>query len=177
MKETSPEKAYLVGPREREKLGLIGQPVRHRDSELVAIEPERRSDQLDVSTTMFRGSGCALPLCRRVSFEEVDDIPLGLDANDLVGTHGPYEMELARPVAVRAAPGEAAVFVPIRARQDELLNQRLQNRVRGLFVKLNVQLRPEVVGEILELSAGSDGHQQGGGLLVDSDLGQGDGVR
>lgn len=57
------------------------------------------------------------------------------------------------------------------------LDQGLEDSVGGVLVELDVDLGPHVVREVVELTAGGDGHEERGGLLVHGDLRQGYGIR
>ena len=48
--------------------------------------------------------------------------------------------------------------------------QRLQQRIPGIEVIVNGDLRSEVIGEVIELPTAADGHENAGGALLDGRL-------
>ena len=58
-----------------------------------------------------------------------------------------------------------------------LIHQALEERVLCVLVELDADLGPEFVGEVVQKTASGDGHEECGGLLFDSDFGDGDRVR
>src|SRR5689334_19150319 len=58
-----------------------------------------------------------------------------------------------------------------------LFDQSLKHRVRGIFVKLDTDFGPKVVGKVIELTTRRNWHQQGLRLFVDSKLGNSNCVR
>ncbi len=72
-------------------------------------------------------------------------------------------------VEVELPPARA---VPVlRGHAPFLLHERLKHRIRGVFIKLDADAGPEVVGQFVQLPASGNGHQQGLRLLIDGEFG------